>query len=132
MAERFAMYNLFLGLRAATQSYDPGCAVAVLNATRAGAVAWNRTHEDPDTAADLMLIDQYLANLREHGANPGSERPVSSCATASEPYPDGPYPYGDDVGYSHAPFTCSSGGPSGGLPILLGAFAALGLRRRRR
>jgi len=132
MAERFAMYNLFLGLRAATQSYDPGCAVAVLNATRAGAVAWNRTHEDPDTAADLMLIDQYLANLRAHGATPESERPVSSCATASEPYPDGQYPYGDDVGYSRAPFACSAGGPSGGLPILLGAFAALGLRRRRR
>jgi Ca-activated chloride channel homolog len=132
MAERFAMYNLFLGLRAATRSYDPGCAVAVLNATRAGAVDWNRTHEDPDTAADLMLIDQYLANLREHGANPGSERAVSSCATGSQPYPDGPY-VPDDATNDRVPyFGCSAGGPAGGLPILLGAFAALGLRRRRR
>src|SRR5678815_948665 len=86
MAERFAMYNMFLGIRAATQSYDLGCAVAVLNATRAGAVAWNRTHEDPDTTADVMLLDQYLANLREHGANPGSERAVSTCPSATDPY----------------------------------------------
>ena len=132
MAERFGMYNLFLGLRAATQSYDPGCAVAVLNATRAGADAWNRTHEDPDVAADLMLIDQYLANLRAHGANPGSERDVATCPAAGEPYPGMPYP-GDDVpNYHYAPLACSSGGATGGLPILLGAFAALGLRRRRR
>src|SRR6185503_2304204 len=68
MAERFAMYNMFLGIRAATESSDPGCAIAVLQATRAGAVAWNQRHEDPDIAADLALVDQYLANLRAHGA----------------------------------------------------------------
>ena len=132
MAERFGMYNMFLGLRAATQSYDAGCAVAVLNATRAGATAWNLKHEDPDIAADLMLVDQYLANLRDHGAVPGSDRPVATCAAAGEPYPTEPIdgvPIGDGPRYRYA---CSAGGATGGLPILLGAFAALGLRRRRR
>ncbi|MBC7978618.1 MAG: VWA domain-containing protein, partial [Myxococcales bacterium] len=57
MAERFGMYNLFLGLRAALLSYDPGCAMAALGATRAAATAWNQAHEDPDIAADLMLLD---------------------------------------------------------------------------
>jgi Ca-activated chloride channel homolog len=135
MAERFAMYNMFLGLRAATQSYDPACATAVLNATRAGATAWNATHEDPDIAADLMLVDQYLANL---GAKAGTatyeERPIMACPTASDPYGPGTLP-GDQVpvdDYPRGPMACSSGGASGGLPILLGALAAIGIRRRRR
>jgi hypothetical protein len=51
MAERFAMYNMFLGLRAATRSYDPGCAVAVLNATRAGATAWTSATRIPTSPA---------------------------------------------------------------------------------
>lgn len=143
MAERFAMYNMFLGIRAATQSYDLGCAVAVLSATRAGAVAWNRTHEDPDTTADVMLVDQYLANLRAHGATPGSERAVSACPSASDPYDPGSLPPVD--GYPGYPdhdlgpddpqprFGClSANGATGGLPVLLGALAAIGLRRRRR
>ena len=41
MAERFGMYNLFLGLRAATQSGDVGCAAAVLRSTEAAATTWN-------------------------------------------------------------------------------------------
>jgi Ca-activated chloride channel family protein len=133
MAERFAMYNMFLGLRAATQSYDPGCAAAVLNATRAGATAWNLSHEDPDITADLVLVDKYLANLRPYGGTPGSERPIASCAVAGQPYPAEPpigYPPVDESPrYGYA---CSAGGATGGLPILLGALAAVGLTRRRR
>lgn len=134
MAERFAMYNTFLGIRAATQSYDLGCAVAVLNATRAGVIAWNRIHEDPDIAADVTLIDQYLANLRAQGPAASTERPISTCASAAGPYePLEPQPIDviDDP-YPRAPLACSAGGPTGGLPILLGALAALGIRRRRR
>ncbi len=134
MAERFAMYNMFLGLRAATQATDPDCAVAVLSATRAGATAWNLSHEDPDTAADLMLVDQYLANLRAHGAA-DDEPTVAGCANASDPYDPGvPQPVdGEPIDRDpRMPLACSAGGPTGGLPILLGAFAAIGLRRRRR
>ncbi|HEX2685146.1 MAG TPA: VWA domain-containing protein [Kofleriaceae bacterium] len=135
MAERFAMYNTFLGIRAATQSYDPDCAMAVLNATRAGATAWNLSHEDPDIAADVMVIDQYLANLRAHGgAAADSERPVSTCPIANEPYEPGPLP-GDQVpidDYPRGPMACAAGGGSGGLPILFAALAAIGIRRRRR
>jgi hypothetical protein len=36
------MYDLFLGLRAATQPTDGGCAMAVLDATRAAATDRNR------------------------------------------------------------------------------------------
>jgi MYXO-CTERM domain-containing protein len=64
--------------------------------------------------------------------DPGSERDVATCATATEPYPEGPYPVDDESYDRHPRYACSTGGATGGLPILLGAFAALGLRRRRR
>ncbi len=143
MAERFGMYNLFLGLRAATQSTDGGCAAAVLRSTEAAATAWNKLHEDPDVAADLMLIDQYLANLTAHGASgPGNERALASCPSVAALYgaedppvlPDPvplPTPIDDDRGYRHNQYACSAGGPAGGAPIVL-ALAARGLRRRRR
>jgi Ca-activated chloride channel family protein len=130
MAERYAMYNMFLGLRAATQSTDGGCALAVLGATRAAATDWNRSHEDPDLAADLMLVDQYQANLRAKGLI-ADERPVTACPIASDPY--GPIPVDrppvDDVN-PPVHYACSVGSASGGLPIALVGLA-LGLRRRR-
>lgn len=131
MAERFAMYNMFVGIRAATESYDHGCAVAVLEATRAGATAWNRTHEDPDIAADLTLVDQYLANLRAHG---DTDRALSACPVATDPYgpPTDFEPPIDEVDRYRRHYACSTGNPSGGLPILIGALFAARLRRRRR
>src|SRR5690606_1554693 len=79
MAERFAMYNMYLGLRAATDhaasSHD--CAAAPLSATRRSAQAWLAEHEeDQDLAADLVLVDQFLANLVEHGADPDASLAV--------------------------------------------------------
>jgi Ca-activated chloride channel family protein len=132
MAERYAMYNMFLGLRAATLSTDPGCAMAALDATRAGATAWNRSHEDPDLAADLALLAEYRENLSSH-AGTGSARSYGECPGAGETYPPGGVPIdgsGDDRTRHYA---CSSagGGASGGLPIALVALAAC-LRRRRR
>jgi Ca-activated chloride channel family protein len=128
MTERYAMYNMFVGLRAATQSSDPACAMAVLDATRASAADWNRSHEDPDLAADLMLVDQFRANLQEYGT--GGARPVTECPVASDPYQPVPIdtPPGD-----HAPrqYACSAGGPAGGLPIVLVAIG-LGLVRTKR
>jgi MYXO-CTERM domain-containing protein len=52
---------------------------------------------------------------------------------SGEIYPATPYPIDSEPidGYPRY-YACSAGGATGGLPILLGAFAALGLRRRRR
>jgi MYXO-CTERM domain-containing protein len=130
MAERYAMYNMFLGLRAATQSTDPGCAMAVLDATRAGATAWNTSHEDPDLAADLMLVGEYRANLMSY-AGAGGPRALGECPAAGTPYPPGGVPISEPGGYIPGRYACSSGGASGGLPIALVALAAC-LRRRRR
>jgi Ca-activated chloride channel family protein len=125
MAERYAMYNMYLGLRTATQAHDPSCAMAALDATRAAATEWNKTHEDPDLAADVTLVDQYRANLTDHGAVAGAS--VTACATGEIPYPIDTPP----GGYRH--YACSTGGAAGGLPIALAALAALvGPRRRRR
>jgi Ca-activated chloride channel family protein len=128
MAERYAMFNTFLGLRYATQSYDFNCAVAALQATRSNAVAWNQRHEDPDIAADLMLIDMYIANLRAHGAT-ASEPTLSSCAGADNPYGDEVIDdYEGGHGHQHA---CSAGGnPRSLLVVVLAGLVAL--RRRRR
>jgi Ca-activated chloride channel family protein len=136
MAERFGMYNMYLGIRAATKATDLGCARAVLQATRTGASAWNLSHEDPDVAADLMLVDQYLANITAHGGGTtGSGRPIASCPTAVGP--DGPPVVVDPVQFDepdehYRGMACSTGGAAGGLPLLLAAVAAVGLRRRRR
>ncbi len=132
MAERYAMYNLFLGLRQATNSYDPNCAAAALIATRTNAAAWNERHADPDTAADLMLIDQYLGNLRAHGATAETSASLDSCPQATDPY----YPepghgdgYGNDV--AEPVMLCSSSKASAGWLVMLGAVL-LTVRRRRR
>jgi MYXO-CTERM domain-containing protein len=137
MAERYAMYNMFLGLRAATLSTDPGCAMAVLDATRAGATAWNLGHQDPDLTADLMLVDEYRTNLQHYTGTDGP-RALGECPAAGSPYPppggvpvDEP-PTGGYGGSDVRRFACSSGGASGGLPVALVALAACLRRRRRR
>ena len=40
---------------------DPDCAPPRSSRPQRSAAAWNQTHEDPDLAADLALIDQYLS-----------------------------------------------------------------------
>jgi Ca-activated chloride channel homolog len=131
MAERFAMYNMFLGIRAATESYDPDCAIAVLESTRDGATAWNRNHEDPDIAADLMLVEQYLENLRTRGAV--GQRSLAACPSANDPYEPidfEPQPIDTVDDYPHHWACSTGGGAGGGLPVLLAALAAIRLRRR--
>jgi Ca-activated chloride channel homolog len=134
MAERFAMYNMFLGLRAATQyavsSHD--CAAAALAATRRAGKAWHVEHEaDQDLAADLVLVDQFLANLAERGA-----RMDGSLAGCPQIGPDG-WPqdeWGDEWGDDHVHYGmgCSSSGTSSGW-LMLGLAAVLaGSRRWRR
>jgi Ca-activated chloride channel family protein len=126
MAERYAMYNMFLGLRFATESSDYNCAVAALQATRSSAATWNATHEDPDIASDISLIDQYIANLRENGASATAETTLSNCSSVDDPYHpnDG---YGHGYGYA-----CSAGGsPRGWFAIALAVLAVVARRRRR-
>jgi Ca-activated chloride channel family protein len=140
MAERYAMYNMYLGIHAATQTHDLGCATALLTATRSNATTWNATHEDPDIAADLMLVDEYLGNLGmqgEYGEYSGAY-PVSSCAVGTNLPGEGtPPPFdnttGDDEPTQHYNgLACSTGGPAGGLPVVLGMLAVVIRRRRRR
>ena len=125
MAERYAMYNVFLGLRFATRAYDRNCAAAALTATRANAATWNATHEDPDITGDIQLMEMYLGNLREYGTT--SEATLSTCGAEN--------PYGNEGGYyndDHAQMGCSVGGKSSrGLVIVLLA-AMVAVRRRRR
>lgn len=132
MAERYAMYNLFLGLRQATYSTDHNCAAAALLATRTAAVAWNERHADPDIAADLVLVDEYLGNLRAVGATATTAANLASCPNATDPY----FPGGDQPGYgndtvSQPVMLCSSGKPTSGWLVILGA-AIVAVRRRRR
>ncbi|CAN5920440.1 hypothetical protein BH11MYX3_BH11MYX3_18050 [soil metagenome] len=132
MAERYAMYNLFLGLRQAVKSYDPNCAAAALIATRTNAVGWNERHADPDTAADLVPIDQYLGNLRAHGATAESAANLDSCPQATDPYyPEPGYGegYGDDI--AEPVMMCSSTKGNASWLVMLGALM-LTIRRRRR
>jgi Ca-activated chloride channel family protein len=133
MAERYAMYNLFLGFRAATSSYDGSCAAAALLATRANAVAWAERHPDPDIDADLVLLDMFVANLRNRGAT--QERDLATCPAADDPYGEPGYeePWtGED--HHHGHYGCMSASKGGaGWMVLVGAtlFVAVGRRRRR-
>jgi Ca-activated chloride channel family protein len=127
MAERYAMYNIFLGLRMATKSYDADCAASALLATQRNATAWNATHEDPDIAADLMLIQQYLGNLHERGATTQIELSADSCPASSDPYGDDPYE-GNDTTY----VGCSVSHANAGWLVMLGAVLLVVRRRRRR
>ncbi len=133
MAERYAMYNLFLGFRLATEyaARDWSCAAAALTATRQAAVAWNLTHEDPDIGLDLALMDMFLANLRASGAS--GDVALASCSTG-DPYPPG-YPddqWGDDQ-YDNQYRGCSTARGRGGVGGLVMLAAVLvGLRRRAR
>ncbi|MBA3453599.1 MAG: VWA domain-containing protein [Deltaproteobacteria bacterium] len=129
MAERYGMYNVFLGLRLATKSGDYTCAAAALVATQRAAIAWNERHADPDVAADLALIDQYLANLRAHGARETTASTLANCPNADEPYyPE--YEGGYDEGHS-TPMYCSSGKPTAGWILMLGAVLVVVRRSRR-
>lgn len=130
MAERYAMYNLFLGFRAATNSYDGSCAAAALLATRSNTVAWAANHPDPDIDADLVLLDKFVANLRNHGAT--SERDLSTCSQAEDPYGNDDY-YGDDYyGDDDVRYGCMSASKGGtGWLVILGATVFVAARRRR-
>ena len=98
------------------------------------AATWGEKYTtDDDIAADLVLVDKFLANLRAKGASEATE--LASCPNADNPYPDGPYPHGDGgtglptMGEPHH-HGCSTGGAPGGLVLGL-AVLGLAIRRRR-
>lgn len=123
MAEHYAMYNLYLGLRQATReaswvSHD--CALSTLDRLDASAARWQSRHADEDIDADRDLIARFAANLRERGAVVvGGE-----CAAYD----------GDPTSYA-APMACQAGGDAGagatGLALIGLALAAATRARRR-
>jgi hypothetical protein len=123
MAVRYAIYNTYLGFRLATKS-QPYQATSVLQNVRAAAVAWNQTHEDPDIAADIALIDQYLANLANTGY--GSDYPPAGAEWDDPNGGHGPN-YGVGSDYHGA---CNAGGSPRGL-LLIAAALLFVVRRRR-
>jgi Ca-activated chloride channel family protein len=134
IAERYAMFNIYLGLRFATHTIsDYGatdCALVALERTKEAAMTWNATHEDPDIAADLMLIEMFLANLRANGATI-IEDSLAQCG-ADDPYGDGDgYHDHDDYGHDHHHAGCSAGGNPRSLVVVVLAAIALVRRRRR-
>jgi|GEM_PF-3943141 len=92
MEKNYAIYNLYLGLHAAAaQSQDDySCALATVEDTRDEAAAWNELRADDDISADIELLDQFAANLRQQGA---------SADACGNPYTD---PDGDGYGDGYA------------------------------
>jgi Ca-activated chloride channel family protein len=126
MAERFAMYNVFLGLRFATRTTVLGCAMVALNRTKEEALRWNTTHEDPDITADVALIDMYLANIEAAGGTI-IEDSLAQCG-ADGIYDDEDYDYEGGHDHHHG---CAAGGNPGSL-VVIALAGVLTVRRRRR
>jgi len=128
MAQRYAMYNMFLGFRSATEAEDLNCAVATLNATRTNALAWNAEQQDEDITADIALLDEYLTNLADAGATADSSTPLVGCASVGDPYGNGDGV--DEPPVRDGVYGCSAGGsPSGLAGVALVLLVAI--RRRR-
>ncbi len=129
MAPRYAMYNIFLGLQAATNMNSPDCATAALLATQTNAQSWNLTHEDPDVSADLELISEYLANLEAVGSTATTAANLPDCI-ANNPSATGS---GSDGYYDdHYAGSCSAGRNGGGTGLVIAIAGLLASRRRRR
>jgi Ca-activated chloride channel family protein len=134
MGERYAMYNMFLGLRMATDyaQTNYNCSAATLRTLRTTAATWGEQYiGDDDIAADLVLVDKFLSNLRTKGANETTL--LSSCPSADNPYPD--YPHGDGGIDNPNPqpqhvHGCNAGNSSNGWLVFLG-LALLLVRRRK-
>lgn len=125
MAKQYAMYNLYLGLRAAAEraEYDYTCALAQLRDLDARAAAWNLARDDGDIEADRALLALFMDNLRERGAQ---ELPAGETC---ETYYDESPPV-DEVYYEDG-MGCSAGSSGAGLALMLPCLAALAWTGRR-
>ncbi|MEM9490709.1 MAG: VWA domain-containing protein, partial [Myxococcota bacterium] len=81
MAENYAMYNIYLGLREATRAADTdyNCAMSVLDTLVGELARWNAEFGDEDIAADQALIAQFMGNLSAAGALSPEELGFDAC-----------------------------------------------------
>ncbi|HEY4054991.1 MAG TPA: hypothetical protein VGM39_00235, partial [Kofleriaceae bacterium] len=130
LGERFAMEQMYLGLYAATNSYDEGCALAALVATKQNALAWSEAHPDPDLTADIELVDEFMGNLTESGA---VARDLSSC-TLQSPWVPSPNDYTPtcDGQPCTGMYACSAANFDGSWLAILGVAGLVVVRRRRK
>jgi Ca-activated chloride channel family protein len=130
MAKHAAMYNLYLGLRDATRYavYSHNYSLWILEQLEDSASRWNAEREDADITADLLLVDLFMGNLLERGAQPYDPGDPDACGYYGCPT----YEYDDE--YSGGWFGCSQAGQGDPslLVLLIGAVLGLTLRRRRR
>jgi len=127
MIKNQAVYNVFLGLRQATRQAATGygCALGTLEQLRSATATWNASREDADLAADLVLIDEFIANLEDRGAVSSPTDASGTCYDQGT-YDDG---YGQDGVYA---CSLSTRGAPSGAALILAAIALATLRRPRR
>lgn len=132
MAEHYAAYNVFLGLRDATRSaaWDYHCAMTILADLDRDLAAWNQEFADEDIAADRALIQQFMGNLELQGARIIDDASaVGQCANDGFFDPEIGELHGDDEVYLYA---CSASGSSGAAASwILVLLVLVALRRRR-
>ncbi len=135
IAKRYAMYNMFLGLRAATEATDVNCMSSILYNVETSAKAWNAPHEDTDIIDDDSLVDLFLANLRAVGASADQTTATARCAgVGGQPVDsDGGLGYGSDTYGSESPsYGCYDAGAGSATTLLGIGLAVLVTTRRRR
>lgn len=122
VARRYAMYHMYQAFAAATTE-APACARATLTAARGHAETWLAHHDDPDLAADVALLDEYVANL--DAADPNAAADAATCDLAN------PTP----IPYDQVPMACSTTGGHtgalGGLVVLLAVLYTTACSTRR-
>ena len=131
MLEHYAAYNMYLGFHRAALLAESNynCSLAALEALRVSASLFQTGYNDPDIAADLMLLEQFAQNLRERGAYVVEGSAAGECAAyPDDDYDDDDYYDGDDYG---GPMMCSSGGGASGALMLVFIGGALVIARRR-
>jgi Ca-activated chloride channel family protein len=125
MAKQYAMYNIYLGLRAAAGDAEVSyynCALARLAKLDERAATWNLELADDDIAADRELTQMFMSNLRAWGATDVPEG--QSCEAYY--YPE--YPSDDDY-YNEGPYGCSAGGNGTGAGVVMMLLCAAALVR---
>ncbi|HTE56302.1 MAG TPA: VWA domain-containing protein [Kofleriaceae bacterium] len=121
MAEHYAMYNVFVGLRAATREAEYGsysCALGVLERLDSSAARWQAEFADEDLEADRAIIARFADNLRARGATSAEQ---CGYEESYEEYP----------AYCQAGGSAATGAASWGL-IGIALALAIGRRRGRR
>ena len=129
MAEHYAMYSMYRGLREATRhaAWSYPCALSALDRLDRAAASWNQEAADEDIEADRALVARFRANLAALGAEPVAGDYAASC-----PSDPGLEPYPDDAVYRDQYACSAAGGGRGSWLLALAALAALAHLRRRR